>query len=137
MLLDIKSIPIPSGPMEDRVLWGFSQDGRFTLKSVTWVMRKSLMHQRNKILGWIWKLNLMPKINFFLWLVLREALPTSDCLVVRRLEITKKKKNCYLCNQNRENINHICKDCPFAQGIWDRIKYNCPTPLFYKGNFLD
>ena len=34
-------------------------------------------------------------------------------------------------------MNNIFKGFPFAQGIWDRIKYNCPTPLFYEGNFLD
>ena len=33
----------------------------------------------------------MLKIKFFLLLVLREALPTSECLV-RRLELQKKKK---------------------------------------------
>ena len=134
MLLDIKSIPIPSNLVEDRVFLGFSQDGRFILKSSTWTMRKPLVHPRNKILSWIWKLNLMPKIKFFLWLVLRKALPTCECLNARRLEITNK---CYLCNQNNENTTYIFKDCPYSQRIWDRIKYNCPTPLFYQGNFLN
>ena len=32
----IKSIPIPLSPMEDRILWGYSQDGKFTLKSTAW-----------------------------------------------------------------------------------------------------
>ena len=46
VLVDIKVIPIPSSPIENRIFWGFSQDGKFTLKSTTWVMRKSLIHPR-------------------------------------------------------------------------------------------
>ena len=76
----------------------------------------------------------MLKIKTFLWLTLREALPTCEFPIMRRLEITN---NCYFRNHNSENINHIFKSCPFVKGIWDRVKYNCPTPLFYEGNFLD
>ena len=85
------------------------------------------------MLHWIWKLKLLPKIKFFLWLVIRDAFPTREFLIARRLEITNM---CYLCKQNVENIDHIFKYFPFVQGIWDRIKYNCLTPLFYEGDFL-
>ena len=91
------------------------------------------MHSRHKFLNWIWNLNLLPKIKVFLWLLLREALPTCEFLTGRRLENTK---FCYLCNQSSENIDHIFKYRHFVQGIWDRIKYNYLTPLFYEGNFL-
>ena len=64
---------------------------------------------------------------------IREALPTCDFLTARRIEITN---TCYLCNKSNENNDHIFKICPFIQGIWERIKYNCPTPLFYEDNFL-
>ena len=88
VLLDIKSIPIPSNPLKIEFYGVFL--GRFTFKSTTWAMRKPLVHPRNKILSWIWNLSLMSKINFFLWLVLREALPTCECLIARRLEIRNK-----------------------------------------------
>ena len=35
VLANIKEIPIPSSPSEDRFFLGFSQDGRFTIKSTT------------------------------------------------------------------------------------------------------
>lgn len=41
-----------------------------------------------------------------------------------------------MCNQSSENIEDIFKSCPFTQGIWNRIKYNCHTPIFFKSNFL-
>ena len=133
VISDIRAIPIPCSLVDDRILWGFSQDGKLSLKSTTWAMRKPLVHPRHKTLNWIWKLNLLMKIKVFLWLTIREALPTCDFLIARRLEITN---TCYFCNKNSENIDHIFKLCPFAQGIWDRIKYKSSTPLFYEGNFL-
>ena len=39
VLADIKTIPIPTSSLEDRVCWDFSQDGRFSLKCATWAMR--------------------------------------------------------------------------------------------------
>ena len=133
VLADIKAVPIPSSPLEDRFGWGFSQDGTFTLKSATWTMRKPSSHPRSKMLNQIWKLKLLPKIKFFLLLVIRNSLPTCEFLVVRRIEIP----NVYhFYSHNIENIDHIFRECPFVQGIWDNIKYNCPTPLFYEGDFL-
>ena len=70
VIVDIKEVPIHFSPMEDRCSWGFSQDGRFTLKLVTKAMRKLSSHPRSKMLKWIWKLNLPPKIKFFFgWLL--------------------------------------------------------------------
>ena len=111
VLAVIKAIPIPYSPIEDKFFWGFSQDGKFTLKSASWAIRKSLVHPRHKILNWIWELNFLPKIKVFLWLTIREALPTCDYLTARRIEITN---TCYLCNKSNENIDHIFKICPFC-----------------------
>ena len=86
VLADIKAIPIPLFCLEDKVIWGFSQDDNFTLRLATWVIRKTLTHPRSKFLNWIWRLKLFPKIKFFLWLVNRNAIPTCDFLSTRRLE---------------------------------------------------
>ena len=53
-----------------------------------WAMRKLLVHPKHKILNWIWKSNLLPKIKIFFWLAIREALPICEFLITRRLEIT-------------------------------------------------
>ena len=66
VIVDIKAIHILCNPMEDKILWGFSQDGKSSLKSATWTMRKLLVHPKHKILNWIWKLNLLSKIKVFL-----------------------------------------------------------------------
>ena len=107
MLKNIRAILIPYSLVEDRILWGLSQDGKFSLKSDTLAMRKPLVHHRHRILNWIWKLNLFPKIKVFLWLFLREALPTWEFLIAIKLEIT----NTYcLCNQSSENTWKLSQD---------------------------
>ena len=95
-------------------------------------MRKLLTHHISNILNWIWKLKLLPKINVFLWLV-KDALCTCNFLFVMEREFPNR---CHLCNKNIENINHIFKECPFAQSIWTNIPYNCPTPFLYDDDFL-
>ena len=44
ILANIKAVPIPTSSLDDRFCWGFSQDGRFSLKSTTWTMRKPSSH---------------------------------------------------------------------------------------------
>ena len=111
VIADIKAKHIPCSPIEDRILRGFSRDEKFTLKSTTWAMRKPSVHPIYKILNWLWKLNLFPKIKVFLWLVLIEALPTCEFFIYRRIEITN---TCHLCNGSSENIDHIFKQCFFC-----------------------
>ena len=40
MLTDIRAISNPSSPIDDIILWGFSQYENLSLKLVTWGMRK-------------------------------------------------------------------------------------------------
>ena len=96
-------------------------------------MRKPSSHPKSKMLKWTWKRNLLPKIKFFLWLVVRGVLLTYEFLSARKIEIPIK---CHFCSQNVENIDHIFRKCTFVQGIWDCIEYNCPTPLFHEGEYL-
>ena len=53
VLAYIKAILIACSPINDKLLWGFSQDEKFMLKSVIWATKKSLVHLRHKILNWI------------------------------------------------------------------------------------
>ena len=55
---------------------------------------------------------------------------------VHEVNLGRDPSICHFCSQNIENIDHVFKNCPFVQGIWDLIKYNYPTPLFYEGDFL-
>lgn len=125
VLVDIEAIPNPFSPIEDRFLWGCSQDWQFTHKSTIWAMRNLLVHYNHKILNWMWKLNLLPNIKVFLWLTIREALSTSELIIVRRVEIIN---TCYLCNQSSKIIDHSFKCCLYIQRIWDHIKYIIVIP---------
>ena len=43
---------------------------------------------------------------------------------------------CYIFSQSIDNIDHTSRKCSFVQGIRDHKKFNCHTPLSYKGEFL-
>ena len=53
VISDIKAISIPYCLVDDIILWGFSKDGKFSLESTTWAMKKPLAHPKHKIVNWI------------------------------------------------------------------------------------
>lgn len=111
MPADIKVINFPQSAIEDKILWGFAQYGDFSLKSSTQAMRKCTVHPKHKMLNWIRKLSLLPKIKIFLWLLLRQVIHSCDFPIVRKLGIKNMR---YLCKQSSENIYHNFKYCLFV-----------------------
>ena len=45
-----------------------------------------LAHLGSKLLHWIWRLKLLSKIKFFVWLVIRNAFSICDFMHAKRLE---------------------------------------------------
>lgn len=63
----------------------------------------------------IWKLDILPKIQHFLWKVLSGALPTYVQLCSRGVNIDP---ICQRCCLEEETINHVLFLCPHAFAIW-------------------
>ncbi|RZC11331.1 hypothetical protein D0Y65_011502 [Glycine soja] len=56
-----------------------------------------------------------PKINHFLWRVLRQCLPTRARLITKGVECPL---HCYFCSQSYENEWHIFFACDKAKEVW-------------------
>lgn len=65
----IRAIPCQKfGRANDTILWKFSKDGDFSVKSA-YDVAKPPQDQELQFQGqWIWKLDVLPKIVHFLWL---------------------------------------------------------------------
>lgn len=71
----------------------------------------------------IWKSSCIPRIKFFVWLVLVDRLNTKTMLQRRHLNI-EDDTLCVMCNTNlEEDINHLFFDCPFAVHCWNYIGF--------------
>ena len=64
---------------------------------------------------WIWKLNVMPKIQVFLWKCILESIPVKDVLSHRGLYDLS---GCDFCLDEDESILHMLRDCKVAQSSW-------------------
>ncbi|CAL2253031.1 unnamed protein product [Prunus armeniaca] len=109
----------------DRVVWPWSSDGLYSIKSGYHFLRSrehndSSMGQSSHMipdLVWklIWNLKTLPKIKLFCWRVLNKAVAT-------RLELYKKhcasSPLCPICEQAEESIEHTLFLCPWTHTVW-------------------
>ena len=63
----------------------------------------------------IWKLNVPPKVQTFLWRAYSNYLPTRDNLSRRKIQV---EATCELYCQEPETVAHILWKCPFARNVW-------------------
>lgn len=75
---DIQGISLASCPdQKDRLIWVFSKDGSFSLKSAYLLAKGlNLLNLASHPYRWVWDTNTTPRIQFFLWLVSHNSIPT-------------------------------------------------------------
>ncbi|OMO91045.1 Endonuclease/exonuclease/phosphatase [Corchorus capsularis] len=122
----IKKIPIGSEQIDDRIIWHFTRDGNYSVKSGY----KLLLSKTSSIddngqsssgvqqAGYwrkIWNLNVAPKIQNFIWRACKNVIPTKENLFKRRCGLNP---DCNRCGEEVESLEHILFFCPFAQAVW-------------------
>ena len=67
---------LPINDVEDKVFWALSPDGIYSLKLGAKLLINYKTSSQEKVeFQWIWKSNLPPKIQFFLWKACNDGLP--------------------------------------------------------------
>ena len=108
---------------------GTCTNGKFSIKSATWLQYNDLRKHRNiNLINKLWKLNIQPKVKLFGWLLLRERLKTRD-RIARFAHIND--TSCPLCNEDNESANHLFGECSFAKQVWSLMGF--PTANWSEG----
>jgi hypothetical protein len=111
------AVPRPFlSPHEDELFWQPSSNGLFTSSSAYKIALN--LDQMKSPMGcwkWIWKLNTLPRIMFFIWQLCHEKLPTKTLLSQRRI-ITDDL--CPLCQSSSESCLHLFRDCNSVLPLW-------------------
>ncbi|XP_062020762.1 uncharacterized protein LOC133737169 [Rosa rugosa] len=113
----IQGIPIPVSDQEDECIWGGPSDnGKFTVKSATWLqLPEANNHSSLELLKKLWKLNVPPKIQLFGWLLFRGRLKTRDRL--SRFGYVE-DNSCPMCDNDNETADHLFGCCEFTKEVW-------------------
>lgn len=124
----ILSIPISPKLPEYSLIWAWSKNGLFTVRSAYGVTLKLLKEtsttrergdcsdksKATKFWKSIWKLNCPNKIKHFLWRVCKNILPTNFHLASRKVIADG---GCGFCGEC-ESLGHILWDCKVASDVW-------------------
>lgn len=100
---------------EDRMIWMYNSNGKYSVQSLYAVV--NFRGITPVYVSSIWKLNIPPRVQFFLWLLSKNKLLTRDNLAKRR-EVSN--ATCLLCAEN-ESICHLFFDCCIAKIVWGHI----------------
>lgn len=135
----VRIVKIPLGPpdVEDSLYWGFSKDGRFSVRSCY----HQIMRQANKVeeshsgyatglspkeWKWMWGLQLPPKIRTFLWRACNDILPVNGVLTRRHII---GNPFCPVCGKDIETTIHPFFGCPGFAWVWGAAPFNVLLPL--------
>lgn len=117
------SLPLSKLGSEDKLIWGMSSNGLFSVKSAYYlaVQRKKQMGVEQSNISrdflrsqCIWKMRVPQSVKIFIWKAINEALPTKRNLFHRRItEIAL----CPICEQSKET-SHALWSCGVASDVW-------------------
>lgn len=103
----------------DTVVWHYSKDGCYTVKSGYRLIMNGICdstHLRVPGDWWkLWDLRVPPKIKSFLWRAARDCLSTRVKLATRGVHSTS---FCVICYDHFENCWHVSLTCPYALRCW-------------------
>jgi len=122
ILQEIKDIPIVANPsQEDILIWAFSKDGSFSLKSAYLIAKGfNLLNLDTSYHQWVWKAHTSPRIKFFIWLCTNCNVPTKEVLGSRGLNLDP---TCELCHEGTESIIHTLRNYRVAKAVWKDLGF--------------
>lgn len=143
----ILQIPISFSGRKDKLIWKYSKNGNFTVKSsYTRLLEdkdKKGREQRNtegpsvhgnhcSLWKTLWKLKIKLKLKIFIWKCINSTLPARENTYKRTL---KGDPICKGCGNGVETTEHIFFHCSKAQLIWKLAPVQWDGASEFQGNF--
>ena len=122
----IKRIYVSSLCHEDCLVWPWSPDGSYTVKSAYHMLANEALNSSpsssngvsKKIWNGIWKIKAPQKIRHFIWRAAKDSLPSRQNLVRWQIKVDE---TCSLCNEHQESILHALWLCDQAKAVWKSV----------------
>lgn len=116
---------------KDELIWGDNPNGSYSIA----LGYKSLWCLREKP-PWAnaWLPGLIPKINIFYWLALKNKILTQYNLIKRGHVMPNR---CPLCKNHLESGNHLFIHCVYSREVWDFLTQDFEIYWCRSNNLLD
>jgi hypothetical protein len=94
------------------------------------------LFQTHPIFKAVWRSRCIPRVKFFLWLILVDRLNTKTMLSRRNIG-ERNNDHCVLCNLcENETLEHLFFLCPFAIQCWNRLGFSWNINLSIEDRLL-
>jgi hypothetical protein len=108
--------------IEDALIWSHNKNGTYSAKSgFNWLLnlRDPAADPFPHISwSWIWRIKVLEKFKFLIWLACQNVVPTLSLL--HRRNITP-SPTCVRCREEDETFLHCVRDCRFSRIIWQNL----------------
>ncbi|KAJ0524125.1 putative reverse transcriptase zinc-binding domain-containing protein [Helianthus annuus] len=111
----LNSVSLSSDP--DCWSWKLEDTGAFSVKSLRRLMQETRYSGRSQ--RFLWNSWSPIKVNFLLWRVILDKLPTL--MALRNRNVNVPNTLCPICRNGDESIDHLFISCSFAQRIWEEV----------------
>ncbi|KAJ8434316.1 LOW QUALITY PROTEIN: hypothetical protein Cgig2_009941 [Carnegiea gigantea] len=119
---NIKTMPLCTSWPSDRLMWHYSHDGFFSVKTAYHFIQNqksadlptSSRDDQKAFWADLWSLDILPKMKMFAWRAAVRALQTNP-----RYDI-----KCNICGGFEESDKHALFDCVVAQSLWEESRFD-------------
>lgn len=119
VVMEIRAMPHSCvASSEDRLIWAATSNGQFNLSSAYLLSIQQPEPHQYFNGNWIWKLNVLPRVQFFIWMCFHNSIATRVCLTARGIIVNT---SCPIYHQAPETIQHLLGDCTFALNCWKNL----------------
>lgn len=133
----ISAIPITAPNIVDSVIWPYSKNRAYTVKSgyhfqhsrsqLSIIQHPHTSHNiSDSIWTWIWNLHSIPKLQNFLWRATLGILPSKENLFRRHIATSQE---CHIFLHHSETTEHALLACPWAVCAWFAHPLSYRIPL--------
>ncbi|XP_057802954.1 uncharacterized protein LOC131018247 [Salvia miltiorrhiza] len=106
----------------DRPFWPRGKSNMYTVKSgynlameIVGQTEASSSNSFSPISTWIWGLDVIPKVKLFMWRCFVNAIPTTEALGKKGIEVDVL---CRRCGIGVESLEHALRDCEWVRYLW-------------------